>query len=199
MAALRDREPVVTSAELDEDVGEIEYSLGQYYRDRADRPAARCRPGSTARCARSSRTWAVRRHVAGRAARAARDALIRRLEPELLANVFRWTGHFPGADPGAAPLPGRPGRSNCGRATLPDAGGRGDRRADDAGDGAGDEPRAAGELPAVERSGLPLLQRAHFFPFLLASARFTIRSISLGIVQPRRRRPPWRTRSIFSR
>jgi hypothetical protein len=22
-------------------------------------------------------------------------ALIRRLEPELLANVFRWTGHFP--------------------------------------------------------------------------------------------------------
>jgi hypothetical protein len=23
------------------------------------------------------------------------DALIRRLEPALLANVFRWTGHFP--------------------------------------------------------------------------------------------------------
>ena len=23
------------------------------------------------------------------------EALIRRLEPELMANVFRWTGHFP--------------------------------------------------------------------------------------------------------
>jgi hypothetical protein len=35
MHALRDRDPVVTSAELDEDVGEIEYSLGHYYRDSA--------------------------------------------------------------------------------------------------------------------------------------------------------------------
>ena len=36
-------------------------------------------------------------------------ALIRRLEPELMANVFRWTGPLPRADPGAAPLPGRAG------------------------------------------------------------------------------------------
>src|SRR5919112_392766 len=32
MAALRSREPLVTSTELDEDVGDIEYSLDQYYR-----------------------------------------------------------------------------------------------------------------------------------------------------------------------
>ena len=34
MAALQDRDPVVTDDELDEDVGEIAYSLDQYYRRR---------------------------------------------------------------------------------------------------------------------------------------------------------------------
>ena len=33
MALLRERDPVVTNVELEEDVAEIEYSLGQYYRD----------------------------------------------------------------------------------------------------------------------------------------------------------------------
>ena len=33
LAAIRHREPIVTAAELDEDVGDIEYSLGHYYRD----------------------------------------------------------------------------------------------------------------------------------------------------------------------
>ena len=55
MAALRDRDPVVTDVELDEDVGDIEYSLDQYYRDEpiglGEMP-----PGSTGRSARSSRT-----------------------------------------------------------------------------------------------------------------------------------------------
>src|SRR5918994_2534432 len=33
MTALRERDPVVTDVELDEDVADIEYSLGHYYRD----------------------------------------------------------------------------------------------------------------------------------------------------------------------
>ena len=95
MALLRERDPVVTNVDLDEDVGEIEYSLGHYYRDDGHRPgrrAARARrrhprhlrgPGRGRRgCRRSSRS-------------PRRRALIRRLEPDLLTNVFRWTGHFP--------------------------------------------------------------------------------------------------------
>ena len=71
MAALRDRDPMVTNVELDEDVGEIEYSLDHYYRRRGRSASARCRPGSTARSARSSRTSAARPTGAlGRAARA---------------------------------------------------------------------------------------------------------------------------------
>ena len=57
MAAIRDRDPVVTDADLDEDVGEIEYSLDQYYRDAAASASARCRRVSTGPCARSSRIW----------------------------------------------------------------------------------------------------------------------------------------------
>src|SRR5687768_6353799 len=35
MAVLKDRDPVMTNVELDEDVVDIEYSLGHYYRDEA--------------------------------------------------------------------------------------------------------------------------------------------------------------------
>src|SRR6266545_2909362 len=35
MAAIRDRDPVVTDADLDEDVGQIEYTIDQYYLDAA--------------------------------------------------------------------------------------------------------------------------------------------------------------------
>src|SRR5215211_6564430 len=44
MAAIRDQDPVVTAADLDEDVGEIEYSIDQYYLD-ATASAADLPPG----------------------------------------------------------------------------------------------------------------------------------------------------------
>ena len=56
------------------------------------RHAARARRRAAAR---SSRTWAGRRACRSTSRCARADALIRRLEPELMANVFRWTGHFP--------------------------------------------------------------------------------------------------------
>ena len=94
MAVLRQRDPEVTSTDLDEDVSDIEYSLGQYYgRDSAgtgDLP-----PGL------DGALRAIFDDLSGSEAispvnglRPAAD-LIRRLEPELMANVFRWTGHFP--------------------------------------------------------------------------------------------------------
>ena len=95
MTALRDRDPEVTSSELDEDVAEIEYSLDQYYGDARPTRQGTCRPGWTARCGRSSRTWAARPACRSTSPLQPAADLIRRLEPELMANVFRWTGHFP--------------------------------------------------------------------------------------------------------
>jgi hypothetical protein len=94
MAALRSRDPVVTSAELDEDVSDIEYSLGHYYGDKAggsgDLP-----PGlDGALRAIFEDLSGAERISQGNSLKPAAD-LIRRLEPELMGNVFRWTGHFP--------------------------------------------------------------------------------------------------------
>jgi hypothetical protein len=94
MAVVRDREPLVTAAELDEDVGEIEYSLDQYYRD--DRTGRdELPPGiDGALLAMFENLGSDGRPAPGEPLAPA-AALIRRREPDLLTNVFRWTGHFP--------------------------------------------------------------------------------------------------------
>ena len=94
MAAIRERDPVVTAADLDEDVADIEYSLGHYYRDdpeaRADMP-----PGLDGALLAIFEDLQAEGGMSLDEPLAPADALIRRLEPELMANVFRWTGHFP--------------------------------------------------------------------------------------------------------
>jgi hypothetical protein len=94
VATLRDRDPVVTDAELDEDVGEIEYSLDQYYRDD---PAAlgELPPGLDGALRAIFEDLGGEEGMSLEEPLAPAAALIRRLEPELMANVFRWTGHFP--------------------------------------------------------------------------------------------------------
>jgi hypothetical protein len=94
VAELRNREPEVTNSELDEDVGDIEYSLDQYY-GRDSVAGADLPPGL------DGAIKAIFEDLGGSEGlsldaplRPAAD-LIRRLEPELMANVFRWTGHFP--------------------------------------------------------------------------------------------------------
>jgi hypothetical protein len=94
MNALRDRDPEVTSSELDEDVGEIEYSLDQYYGRSSDSPGE-LPPGlDGAIRAIFEDLGSFDRPSLDGPLKPAAD-LIRRLEPELMANVFRWTGHFP--------------------------------------------------------------------------------------------------------
>jgi hypothetical protein len=94
MSAVRDRDPVVTAADLDEDVGSIEYSLDYYYRDdpelRGDLP-----PGLDGALLAIFEDLRPERGLSLDEPLAPADALIHRLEPELMANVFRWTGHFP--------------------------------------------------------------------------------------------------------
>jgi Putative zinc-binding metallo-peptidase len=94
MAALRDRAPEVTNSELDEDVGDIEYSLDQYY-GRAAASQGELPPGlDGALKAIFEDLGGSEGLTPGGPLRPAAD-LIRRLEAELMANIFRWTGHFP--------------------------------------------------------------------------------------------------------
>jgi hypothetical protein len=94
IAVLRDRDPVVTNSELDEDVGDIEYSLDQYY-GRATTSPGDLPPGL------DGALKAIFEDLGGGEGLSLDESLqpaaglIARLEPELMANIFRWTGHFP--------------------------------------------------------------------------------------------------------
>jgi hypothetical protein len=96
LAELRTRDPVETSAELDEDVGSIEYSLDQYYRSPPDSLGLGDTPRGLDGALRAIfEDLGSTEGMSLDEPMVPADALIRRLEPALLANVFRWTGHFP--------------------------------------------------------------------------------------------------------
>jgi hypothetical protein len=93
LTSLADQEPAVTADDLDEDVGQIPYSLDQFYGhsppDEKDFP-----PGlDGALKAIFEDLGSPEKDVD--APRRPASKLIRRIERELLANVYRWTGHFP--------------------------------------------------------------------------------------------------------
>ncbi len=87
VAAVADREPLLTSDELDEDVAEIGYSLDDYYGE----PAAADEPRGLDAALRSIFEDLHDPPAATRPA----SALVARVERDLIANVYRWTGHFP--------------------------------------------------------------------------------------------------------
>ena len=93
MTELREHNPLVTAAELDEDVGELDYSLRDFYTQQAseDEPS----PGLDGDLRSIFDDLAPA--LEGEAEIETRPAgpLIRRLERPLMAQVFRWTGHFP--------------------------------------------------------------------------------------------------------
>jgi Putative zinc-binding metallo-peptidase len=92
MARLNVQPPVVTATDLDEDVGELSYSLRDFYRNAAaeNEPAA----GLDGDLRAIFDDLAPAPDPAAEQTRPA-AALIRRLERSLMADVFRWTGHFP--------------------------------------------------------------------------------------------------------
>jgi hypothetical protein len=91
MAALG--EPLVTAAELDEDVSGIDYTLEQYYQDYA----ADAEPGAAGLDGDLRAIFDDLKEPGDGGGNEIRPAaeLIRRHERELMATVFRWTGHFP--------------------------------------------------------------------------------------------------------
>jgi hypothetical protein len=93
MAELGGRDPLVTSAELDEDVSGIYYSLEQYY----ENYSAETDSGAAGLDGDLRAIFDDLNETEQGTAPETRSAaeLIRRLERELMATVFRWTGHFP--------------------------------------------------------------------------------------------------------
>jgi hypothetical protein len=92
MQRLQDKEPPVVATELDQDVGELSYSLRDFYKNMPaeGEPAAGI----------DGDLRAIFDDLApdddGQSVETApASALIRRLEKPLMADVFRWTGHFP--------------------------------------------------------------------------------------------------------
>jgi len=85
-------EPLVTATELDEDVSGIHYSLAQYYESYAAdvEPGAAGLDGDLRAIFDDLKDPDDGSHETRPAAE-----LIRRHERQLMANVFRWTGHFP--------------------------------------------------------------------------------------------------------
>ena len=160
---------------LDEDVGEIEYSLDQYYRDD---PALRASlpPGLDGALRAIFEDLDTGDGRPGNATLAPAAALIRRLERRTAGQRLSLDGALSRAHACAAQRIWRSARTTWSWGTRRE----GDERyrgADDAGHRAGDEPRAAGQLPAVA------LEREVHDPLDQA-----------GIVHARRARP-WRTRS----
>jgi hypothetical protein len=96
MALLNERDPLVTSILRDEDVSEIAGSLEEYYEDPSDAAPSQLPAGLDGALRAiledlgipdaSPRSPAPRLPAAG---------LILRLERDIVANVYRWTGHFP--------------------------------------------------------------------------------------------------------
>jgi hypothetical protein len=93
MAALSDHDPQTAVEELDEDVDQLAYSLDEYYS--AHEGHTEVLPRGLDAGLRAA--FLERPAADGTSPASHRPAseLIRSLEGALMANVFRWTGHFP--------------------------------------------------------------------------------------------------------
>lgn len=94
LAELGDREPRVTDEELDEDVGEIAYTLDQYY-DYLSGTGGELPPGIDGALRAIFEDLGRPEDLSTDAPRRPASGLIRRLGRDLPADVYRWTGHFP--------------------------------------------------------------------------------------------------------
>src|SRR5206468_662322 len=93
LTALADRDPVTTGQELDEDVADLGYSLEHFYHAQAFAGVEfpRGLDGSLRAIFEDLGDAEDARPVPRKPA----AALIRKLERDLMADIYRWTGHFP--------------------------------------------------------------------------------------------------------
>ena len=96
LARILDRDPLVTDDEGDEDVADLEYSVGEYYADEeaeAETIEPPAFPPGLDGALRAIFERLGDPAAPGDGRRA--GSLIQSLRRELMQNVFRWTGHFP--------------------------------------------------------------------------------------------------------
>lgn len=96
MAELNARDPLVTTVDHDEDVSELQSSVEEFYRD-ADAAGTDGFPPGLDGALRAIFDDFVEAEGGGATRGREAHELIARLERELIANVYRWTGHFPEA------------------------------------------------------------------------------------------------------
>jgi hypothetical protein len=94
MAELREREPLVTSVDLDDDVQDLPMSVEDFYAKLAfqDGPFP---PGLDGALRAMFEDLGEPEKSDVSVPREPASKLIRKLERQLLADIFRWTGHFP--------------------------------------------------------------------------------------------------------
>jgi len=91
--ALRERVPVVLAQERDEEVGELSYSLQEYY-SQLDSHEDALPPGLAGALTAIFEDLGSPESAPGSERKPA-GALLRAMERELVSNVYLWTGHFP--------------------------------------------------------------------------------------------------------
>ena len=94
MSELNERDPDVTDSELDEDVTALTYSLEHYYRDFEDANDEAFPPGLDGALKAIFEDLDEQEDESSAPRKPAAE-LIRRWELELVANIYRWTGHLP--------------------------------------------------------------------------------------------------------
>jgi hypothetical protein len=95
MLRLCDVDPLVTATNLDENVADLDYTVEQYYQKFYPDEASAAAIGLDG-ALRAIFEDLAEAHEQGNAAQAVPAAiLIRKLQRPLMAEVFRWTGHFP--------------------------------------------------------------------------------------------------------
>jgi len=102
MIRLGDHDPVATSTLQEDDINEYDGSVEQFYQHLADGSERELTlgkielpPGLDGALKAIFEDLGAFEDKSSTAARKPASALILRLEQELLANVYRWTGHFP--------------------------------------------------------------------------------------------------------
>ena len=95
MAVVNARDPAVTLTEQDEDVSDLPGSLDDYYRGAAAAGDAKLPPGLEGALQTIFEEFDAPEDSPSAVPRRCAAELILRLEQDLVANVYRWTGHFP--------------------------------------------------------------------------------------------------------
>ncbi len=95
MRELADREPVITALDLEEDVSNLTYSLADLYREWAFPETKMEAPGLDGALRTIFEGLGEPADGTTEAPRLPAADLIRKWEREIMADVYRWTGHFP--------------------------------------------------------------------------------------------------------